>query len=150
MPSRKASQFPLLANPSASARVLMIDAGTDATANYAATAAGLASWLGRVQQFGVAAGQTLALAYPAHQGATVVLEGAGATVAIDAAAVAAGFAAKVVNDTGADWTVPAPQGGTLRFDFPGHAKVVAGGSAGLEVYVRGGTRYVHVSGATSA
>lgn len=103
---------------------------------------------GPVAQVAVAASQTLALT-SAHHGATIVLGGSGATVSGSATALGDGFVCKVVNDTGADWTVPALTGGTSRFDAAGHTKVLAGGSAGIEIYTRSSTRYVHVAGTTA-
>lgn len=102
-----------------------------------------------VPQSVVAAGQTLPLTRAKHQGTTVILGGTGATISLDAAAEGDGFCVRIVNDTGADWTVPAVAGATLRFDTAGNTAIAAGGSASLETYTRDGTRYVAISGATA-
>lgn len=103
---------------------------------------------GPVEQVTVAASATHALVAGNH-GATIILADAGATISIDAATLGDGFVCKIINDTGSNWTVPTPTGGTLRFDVAGHTLIAAGGSGALETYTRGGTRYVHVVGTTA-
>lgn len=102
-----------------------------------------------VPQFTVAASGNLTLVFATHQGGTIILAGASATVTINATNLGDGFVCKVINDSGADWTVPTPTGGTLRFDVSGQTKILAGGSGAFETYTRGGTRYVHVVGITA-
>ena len=48
-----------------------------------------------------------------HLGATIIL-GPGGTITWNATTLGDGFWVKIINDTGADWTVPTPTGGTLR------------------------------------
>ena len=105
-------------------------------------------YVGPVPQVAVAAGQTLAVTRAAHQGATIVLGDAGATISFSATTQGDGFVFKVINRTGAAWTVPAFAGGTHHFETAGHTKVSALGSAAIETYTHGGTRYVHVAGTT--
>lgn len=132
--------------PGATTSFLVIDGVTPA--NKRVDYDTLAATLGHVPQFEVATGNTLALTKATHQGATIILGGASATVSFNATTQGDGFAVKIINDTGGDWTVPTFTGGTNRYDFSGHTKIVGGGSGALEVFTRGGTRYVHVSGAT--
>jgi hypothetical protein len=100
---------------------------------------------GPVAQFTVAASGTLALT-TAHQGGTIILAGTGATVSINATTLGDGFACKILNRTGADWTVPTPTGGGLSFDYAGYSKVISGGHCGLETFTWNSARYVHVAG----
>jgi hypothetical protein len=103
---------------------------------------------GPIAQFTVAASGTLALTLT-HHGSTIILAGTGATVTINGTTLGDGFACKVINDSGADWTVPTPTGATLRFDAAGQTKISVGGSAAFETYTRSAVRYVHVSGTTA-
>lgn len=151
MADAKISADPLLSAPSNQTAIPAIDPGTSPAANFRMTRTEVMKWLETLplKQVVVAAGQNLALTVADHMGATIILGGAGATLTINATALGDGFSCKVINDTGADWVVPAPTGGTLRWDVNAGTKVSAGGSASLETYTRAGTRYVHISGTTA-
>ena len=152
MPDQKISADPLLAAPSAQTAFPAIDPGTDATQNYRVDRAGLLALLNSVPITDVlvaaSANQTVGAA---HNGATFILGGAGATLTFDATARGDGFAFSVINDTGAAWIVPTFNGGTKRYDQgAAHTRVAAGGTAGFETYTRGGVRYVNITGSTVA
>lgn len=111
--------------------------------------ANFAALFGPSPQAVVPAGQTLTV-LPSHHRATVVLAGAGATIAFGAGALGDGFLLKIINDTGSPWTLSgAVSGGTVRFDASGHTAIATGGSGHLETYTHSSTRYVHVSGTTA-
>lgn len=107
----------------------------------------LAASQDRIKSTPIAAAETLALGI-AHIGHSLILSGAGATVSMDGTTLGDGFAVKVVNNSGADWTVPTPTNGTLRWDTTGHTKISAGGSGAIETFTDGGIRYFHVTGTT--
>ena len=92
---------------------------------------------------------TQALTMTDHQGATVYLTAPGTGISFDAAVQGNGFTFVIVNRTGSDWFVSGISNATLEFE-DGGTKVASGKSAGFEVYTRGGTRYLRISGATVA
>lgn len=151
MADTKISEMTTLSAPSSQTAIPAIDPGTNAAVNYKLTRTELMTLLETMplKQVVVSAGNSLALTVSAHNGATIILGGAGATLTINANNLGDGFACKIINDTGADWTVPSVTGGTRRYDASGHTKVLAGGSASLETFTRSGTRYLHISGTTA-
>jgi hypothetical protein len=103
-----------------------------------------------VPQFEVGAGQTLAVTRAAHQGATVTLAGAAATISFSATAQGNGFVFSLKNRTGSTWTVPAFAGGTREYSKgAAHTLVESGGDAFFEVYTRNSAMYVSVIGDTA-
>ncbi len=114
---------------------------------FTKTNANFVELYGPVVAVTVAASTTLALTL-AHHGSTIILAGSGSTVSMNGGTLGDGFVCKIINDTGADWTVPTPTSATLRFDSAANTKVSAGGSAGIETYTRASVRYVHVAGTT--
>lgn len=102
-----------------------------------------------VPQFEVGVGQTLALTRALHQGATIILSGAGATVSFSATTQGDGFAVVIANETGSAWTVPTFTGATNRYaKGAAHTQIENGGEASLEVRTWGGTRRVKINGDT--
>jgi hypothetical protein len=121
------------------------------TAFVQAVAAALSTTLSDDAPITVAAGDTLTLTRAAHQGRTIVLDGAGATVALNGTTQGAGFACSIENNTGAAWTIPTITGAANRFPRgEAHTLLHAGSAVHLELLTLGGTLRARWNGDTYA
>ncbi len=99
----------------------------------------------------VGAGQTLTLTRALHQGRTIILDGADATVACNATTQGAGFTVTIENHTGSAWAIPAFTGASALYSRgASHTSIYSASSAVVEVMTIGGTLRSRWTGDTYA
>jgi hypothetical protein len=102
-----------------------------------------------VTQFERSTTGALALNRATHQGGTIMLTAAGATVSFSATTEGNGFVVSVKNRTGSDLVVPPFTGATRWYARnASHTSIISNGDATLEVLTRGGVMYVEIIGDT--